>query len=171
MHYYIIKVWFSFDTMTKGYGMENNRLLFYHYKPIIMYAVAGTLSTLVNWITYASCTHILPIASRHALVTTSNVTAWGITLAFSYLFYKNWVFESKTNTAHELFREIASFTGTRIITGLIEIFGFPFLVALGMNHTVAGITGFAAKIWITVIVTIVNYIMSKVFVFKNTNNI
>lgn len=146
--------------------MESYRHLFYKYKQLFMYAVAGVLSTLVNWVTYASCTNILPIESSGTRITVSNVTAWGITLAFSYVFYKNWVFESKTNSRHELIREMLSFAGARLITGILEIFGVPALVAIGMDHTILGIEGFAAKIWVTTIVTVLNYLFSKRFVFK-----
>ncbi len=141
-------------------------IFFEKHKSLIMYTISGVLSTLVNWVTYASCTNILPIVSYHDLILVSNFIAWGVTLAFSYVFYKNWVFESQTNSLHELFWEMISFAGARLLTGLIEIFGVPFLVKLGVNRTIFGIKGFAAKIWVTIVVTVLNYFFSKNFVFK-----
>ena len=146
--------------------MEACKHFFYKHKPLIMYTVAGALSTLVNWVTYACCTNILPIPSSKILITTSNIIAWFVTLIFAYVFYKNWVFESKTDSLHDLMRELLSFTGARLVTGVIEVFGVPFLVALGMDHTIMGVQGFAAKICVTLIVTILNYVFSKMFVFK-----
>ena len=140
---------------------------FEKYKSMIMYVVSGALSTLVNWVTYASCTNILPITSSHELILASNIIAWTVTLVFSYIFYKNWVFESQTNSIQELFLEMLSFTGARLFTGFIEIFGVPFLVGLGIDRTIYGVEGFVAKIWVTIVVTILNYFFSKNFVFKN----
>lgn len=142
------------------------RLFFQKNKQYIMYAVAGILSTLVNWIAYACCMNILSDEMADYQITISNSFAWVITLAFSYVFYKNWVFESKTNSRHDLIREMLSFTGARLITGVIEVFGLPLLVSLGMDSTVLGVRGLAAKIWITLIVTVLNYFLSKRFVFR-----
>lgn len=142
------------------------RLFFQKNKQYIMYAVAGILSTLVNWIAYACCMNILSDEMADYQITISNSFAWIITLAFSYVFYKNWVFESKTNSRHDLIREMLSFTGARLITGVIEVFGLPLLVSLGMDSTVLGVWGLAAKIWITLIVTVLNYFLSKRFVFR-----
>ena len=147
--------------------METRKHYFEQHRTIIMYSLAGISSTLVNWMSYAACTHILTLPSSKMVITLSNCIAWFVTLAFSYVFYKNWVFESKTTTRHALFKEMASFTGPRSLTGLIEIFGVPFLASFGMQQTVFGIQGFAAKVWVTLLVTILNYIFSKRFVFKS----
>ena len=43
----------------------------------------------------------------------------------------------------------------------------PALVAIGLNQTIFGIDGMVSKVLVSVVVVILNYILSKLFVFKN----
>jgi len=142
--------------------------LFYKYKEIIMYVIAGGLTTLVNWIAYAACTNVLPIKNTETLILFSNAIAWIAAVLFAYIANKRWVFESKTDSLSELVKELISFIGARLLTGLMEIFGVPLLVVLGLNQTIWGIEGFLAKILVSVLVTVLNYVFGKLFVFRKT---
>lgn len=144
--------------------------LFYKYKEIILYIIAGGLTTLVNWIVYAACTNILPVRNTEKLILVSNTIAWIAAVLFAYIANKCWVFESKTSSMSELIKEFISFIGTRLLTGLMEIFGVPLLVILGLNQTIFDIEGFLAKILVSVIVTVLNYVFGKLFIFKKTKH-
>lgn len=140
--------------------------LLHKYREIITYIIAGGLTTLLNWVVYAVCTGILPIKNTEKLILFSNTAAWIIAVVFAYFVNKHWVFESRTHSASELLKEFLSFVGSRLFTGLLEILGVPLLVLLGMNQTVFDIEGFLSKILVSIIVTILNYVFSKLFVFK-----
>ncbi len=140
--------------------------LFYKYKEIITYIIAGGLTTIVNWVVYAACTNFLPIESTEQLILFSNIAAWILAVLFAYIINKQWVFESKTHSFIELLREFTGFIGSRLFTGLLEILGVPLLVILGMNQTFFGIEGFLSKVLVSILVTILNYVFSKLFIFK-----
>lgn len=140
--------------------------LFYKYKEIIMYIFTGGLTTLVNWISYAVCTHLIPIKNTEQLILISNIIAWILAVLFAYVANKHLVFASKTNSFSGLLKELTGFIGSRLFTGLIEILGPSLLVRLGLNQTLFGTEGFLAKILVSVIVVILNYVLSKLFVFK-----
>lgn len=140
--------------------------LFYKYKEIITYIIAGGLTTIVNWAVYAACTNALPIKNTERLILFSNIAAWIFAVLFAYIINKWWVFESKTHSFIELSREFIGFIGSRLCTGLLEILGVPLLVILGMNQTFFGIEGFLSKVLVSIIVTILNYVFSKLFIFK-----
>lgn len=140
--------------------------LFHKYKEIIMYIITGGLTTLVNWIAYAACTHLLPIKNTEHLILISNIAAWILAVLFAYVTNKHWVFQSKTNSIYELFKELAGFIGSRLFTGFVEIFGTSLLVRFGLNQTLFGTEGFLAKIIVSVVVVILNYVLSKLFIFK-----
>ena len=141
--------------------------LFYKYKEIIMYIITGGLTTLVNWISYAACTHFLPIKNTEQLILFSNIIAWILAVLFAYVTNKHWVFESKTHSFSGLLKELAGFIGSRLFTGLLEIFGTSLLVRLGLNQTLFKTKGFLAKILVSIIVVILNYVISKLLIFKN----
>ena len=54
----------------------------------------------------------------------------------------------------------------RIFTGIIEVFGTPLLVKLGVTGTIFGIKGMVSKVTISVVVIILNYVLSKLVIFK-----
>ena len=66
-----------------------------------------------------------------------------------------------------MFPELLKFFGARIVTGLVEIIGLPLLVYVGLNQTIFGVDGFVAKILISIIVIVLNYVFSKILIFKN----
>ncbi len=140
--------------------------LFIKYKEIILYIIVGGLTTLVNWIVYAPCTHLLPIKTEGQLVLVSNIIAWVASILFAYFANKMWVFKSKTKGIKELTKEFTAFVGARLLTGIIEIIGVPFLVTIGLNQTLLGIEGAISKVVVSVVVIVLNYVFSKVFIFK-----
>ena len=63
-------------------------------------------------------------------------------------------------------REFAEFVGGRLVSLLVEVQGEDYLVKHGFSRSVMGITGGAAKIVITVVVILINYLMSKFLGFS-----
>ncbi|MBR6651475.1 MAG: GtrA family protein [Clostridia bacterium] len=136
--------------------------LFQKYREIIMYLIFGVSTTLVNWIVYTVLVSML-----NAGVTLSNGIAWFAAVSFAYITNKLYVFESKSWKASVLIREVLSFFGARIASGVFEIFLPAFLMKIGLDQAIFGIEGFAAKIVVSILVIVLNYIFSKLFVFKS----
>ena len=120
----------------------------------IAYAVAGVLTTIVNFISLeAFCRMGIP-----TLI--SNAIAWVIAVTFAYIVNKINVFQSRSNDAKDEAVKISKFFGLRLITLAIEQLGLLiFVVWLGFYRLMI-------KAFLAVIVIIFNYIFSKMFIFK-----
>lgn len=136
--------------------------LFEKYREIIMYLIFGVSTTLVNWIVYT-----LLVSIAKADVTLANGIAWFSAVIFAYITNKLYVFESKSWKVSVLVHEIISFFGARIASGVFEIFLPALLMKIGLDQAILGIEGFAAKLVVSILVIVLNYIFSKLFVFKN----
>lgn len=129
------------------------------YRQMIVYLVVGGMTTFVNWAIYALCVDGLGI-------TPANGIAWIGAVIFAFVTNKQLVFESKTWEAKVVLREGLLFISGRVVTGVLEIVLVPALVALGLNQTIFGITGMVSKVLVSVVVLILNFLFSKLFIFK-----
>ena len=135
--------------------------LFRKYRELIVYFIVGCMTTLVNWAVYAAGVEWL-----HWSVAVANAVAWIAAVAFAYIANKIWVFQSFNWSPAFVLREVVLFVSARVLTGLIEIAGVPLLVKLGMDQELFGVKGMWAKILVSVIVLILNYVFSKLIIFK-----
>ena len=166
--------------------MEKIKQLFVKYKEIILYIIFGVLTTLVNWVTYAIVEPLIS-AGMHGdetmftmfgmtityttfAIFIANFIAWVAGVAFAFVTNKIWVFESKSWKPSVALKELWLFVAARLITGALEWVGVPLLAALGLDQTIVifgkEIEGFIAKIIVSVIVIILNYVFSKLIIFK-----
>lgn len=130
--------------------------LFEKYKQTILYLIFGVLSTIVNIVTYVVCTRHLNI---EFLI--SNWLAWLAAVLFAYITNKFFVFESKETNIKFLIKEFSSFISCRILSGIIEmIFMYIMISLMSLND-------FIVKIITNVVVVILNFIFSKLIIFKN----
>lgn len=142
--------------------MKKIQELFRKYKEIIMYLIFGVGTTAVNWIIYT----LLVVLGEEVNLTFANIIAWVGAVAFAYITNKLWVFESKSWNPKIVWKELGMFLSARMFSGVFEIGVFPILVRMGMNQAIFGVEGMLAKIVIGVLVIILNYIFSKLLVFK-----
>lgn len=131
------------------------------YKEIIMYLIFGVATTVVNWVIYALLINIIRID-----MTLSNAVAWIGAVIFAYITNKIYVFESHTNGLKDTGKEIFSFFSARLLSGVVEIIAPSILYKIGLNQSILGIKGFAAKIVVSIVVVIMNYVLSKLWVFR-----
>ncbi len=126
------------------------------YKDFILYAVFGVLTTLVNMTVYWVLAHIFKVR-----VMPSTICAWVAAVLFAYVTNRKWVFHSKAHATGEIIREVVSFFTCRILTGIVD-WGcmLLFVAQLHMDDVVIK---FAAN----VLVIILNYIASKLIIFKH----
>lgn len=125
------------------------------YWDILSYLFFGGLTTLVNFIVYYPCFNWLSLSA-----TVSNVIAWMAAVAFAYLTNKPFVFRSHDWSWGTVGPELAKFVGCRVGSGLIETAALFILVDL------LGWNGNVIKLVLAVVVVILNYVGSKLLVFK-----
>ena len=139
---------------------------FLKYKEIIMYLIMGGLTTLVSWGTYSLFAWIVPIANQDLLVLTANALSWLLAMTFAYVTNKIWVFESKSWERHFLLKEFGLFVSARLLTGIFEVVAVPGLVWLGCDQSILGVPGMLSKIIVSIIVVLLNYVFSKLIIFR-----
>ncbi len=125
------------------------------YREIISYLFFGVCTTLVNFIIYFACTKIFGV--NYLL---SNAISWIGAVAFAYVTNRIWVFKSKTKGIRAVFKEITTFVSCRIVSGIMDmLIMFVGVDLLGISD---GITKFATQ----VVVVVLNYIFSKLIIFR-----
>ena len=126
------------------------------YKSVILYLVFGFLTTVVNIVAY----YLLDLNGLFNTVINTSI-AWVVAVIFAYVTNKKWVFESKVEGFKDNFKEMMSFFGCRIATGLMDVgIMFVFVDLLGYDDMII-------KIASNVLVVILNYVGSKLLVFRN----
>ena len=131
---------------------DNHTSWFNKCREVLMYLLFGGLTTLVNILSF----FILRKLSVSVYI--SNLIAWVVAVLFAFITNKLFVFESKDKSKSG--KELISFFGFRILSLGVDM-GAMYLLLQVIN------TGEVfAKIFANVIVIILNYIFSKLFVFK-----
>ena len=125
----------------------------------ITYGIAGVSTTIVNFIAYHLFCNVLGIPNLIA-----NAIAWVIAVSFAYVVNARWVFQDKQEDAANESKKIAKFFGARVVTFGVEEVGMFLLVDVlhGPNLMMKAV--------VAVLVIILNYIFSKLFVFTKKNN-
>ncbi|MBE7005485.1 MAG: GtrA family protein [Ruminococcaceae bacterium] len=125
------------------------------YKSVILYGIFGVITTLINVATYHVCFRSLGISN-----VISTIIAWVVAVTFAFLTNKSFVFNSRSWEKKAVIHEGLMFFGCRIGTGVIEVgMMYAFVDLLGLNGTVM-------KMITNVIVIVLNYVFSKLYVFK-----
>jgi len=138
------------------------KVLILQYWEVLSYLLFGVLTTVVNYLVYLPVYNLLGLSAA-----VSNAIAWVVAVAFAYVTNKIWVFHSKVKEPAAVLKEAAKFVSSRAATGVLEVLGVPFLILLGMDQKIFGIDGMLAKMVVSVIVVIANYVLSKWLVFNN----
>lgn len=124
----------------------------------IVYVIFGVLTTAVNYISYWFLRSKLEIPFLIA-----NTIAWIISVLFAFITNKLVVFESKSFKIKLLLFEFVSFVGARILSFLFEEAFLAITTHFKVNE-------YLSKAIAGIIVIIINYFLSKFFIFKNKNN-
>ena len=148
--------------------MSKIKELWLKYKEVILYLVFGVLTTIVSWGSYALFEMSLGtfITDTIILSSVANVLSWIVAVLFAFITNKLWVFESKSSKGIVVIKELGTFVGSRLLTGVLEWVGVPLLMLIGLDQDIFGIEGMLAKVLISVIVVILNYVLSKLLVFR-----
>ena len=137
--------------------------LFKKYQEPILYIAFGVLTTLVNILVYYL---LADIASIYYLI--ANVIAWVASVLFAFVTNKLFVFESKSWKGTVVLSEMGGFFLARVATGIMDMVLMWLLIDVsplgGMNFILSG--EMLAKILVNVVVIALNYIASKLWIFR-----
>ncbi len=131
-------------------------------KEVLLYLFFGALTTAVSFLTAGLSKMALEALSATSVIVASGSTvfSWICSVTFAYITNRIWVFESEATGAKNILAEAASFYGGRLFTLLTE----TFMMTLG--NSVLRINYWVCKIVANVVVLILNYVISKLLVFR-----
>lgn len=159
--------------------MKTLRKLFEKHREIIAYLFWGVMTTLVSWASYALFALLFRgVTAQPRLfgltvsvqVFLASLLSWVCAVLFAYVTNKLWVFRSRSWASSVVVPEILKFFSARAATGVLEIAAVPLLTAAGLDQTIFGIDGMLAKGIVTFVVILLNYILSKLIVFRNSRS-
>ena len=122
---------------------------------LVSYLFVGVATTVVNYIVYYLATRVLSMG-----VMAGTWTAWVAAVAFGYVANKAFVFHTHCDSALALLREAAGFFSMRLVSLGMET------VLMYLTVTVLGLNDLVMKLVINIVVIILNYVFSKLFIFK-----
>lgn len=123
-------------------------------REIITYLIAGVLTTAVNFAVSYLFYDILKVNEN---ITTA--IAWVVAVSFAYVVNNVWVFRQGNEGGKREAVKAGKFFTARLLTLAIEWGGMFWLV------TCMEVSFWLVKIPLAVIVTILNYVFSKLFIF------
>lgn len=120
---------------------------------VIRYLFFGGCTTLVNMVSFY-CLRKLGVTLNLA-----NFISIILAILFAYIVNAKFVFQSDWDDAGEICRSFIKFISARAVTMVIEIAGVWLLVDIMRLKEMFG------KLWIQLLIILLNYVFSKVFVF------
>lgn len=121
---------------------------------VILYAVFGVLTTVVNLVTFYVLFNLFHINENIA-----NTVAVILAILFAYFTNKDFVFHSEAKLVKEKFKEFLKFISGRAFTMVLELVGGALLFLTPIPQMIS-------KLFITIIIIILNFFISKFFAFK-----
>ena len=120
----------------------------------ILYGIFGVLTSLLNIVLFKA---LLMLSVEYKI---ANFFTLIVVKLAAYICNKNFVFQSRTGSWIELIKEFGRFVIARGATMLIDYFGLIALVEL------CNFDKMISKVFITVLVIVINYFVGKKHVFK-----
>ncbi len=135
--------------------MEKLVGLFNKYREVIDYLFFGVLATVVNLVVYFVCADVF-----HWNYMIANALSWLAAVLFAYVTNRTWVFKSSVTGFKGIMSEMSKFVGCRVFSGVID------MAIMFVSVSLIGIPDSWAKIITQVVVVVLNYIFSKLIIFK-----
>ena len=140
--------------------MEKMKELCIKHREIIVYLIVGVMTTVFAWairflwniVFYAGTAHPLPVQT-----TILTIVEFIAGVSFAYPTNRKWVFRS---TNPNILKEAAGFVSARLTTLAIQM--LLNLVIINLLH----VNFYVATVVIGIIVVILNYVFSKLLVFR-----
>ncbi len=137
--------------------IEKIKALCAKYEEIIAYLIVGVLNTIVSWGAWFALAYTVMDPQIVWQNVALSIVSWVVGVLFGYVMNRKYVFKS---TEPNVLKEFLQFTGGRVSTGILD----PVMMVLLVN--ILHINEAFSKIFVSVLVMIGNYVLSKLFVFK-----
>jgi putative flippase GtrA len=132
---------------------------FLKYREIILYIFFGGCTTVVNVVLYFISTRWFGFG-----IVGSTLLAWWVSVLFAYITNRILVFRSHNTEIRAILFEFAFFVACRLLTGILDVLiMYLFVDRLGFHDLIM-------KFLSNLIVILVNYIASRLFIFKKHSN-
>lgn len=147
--------------------------------------IAFVKSEVFSYLFFGGCTTLINIAVFQLFYAAlgiptliSNAIAWVASVAFAYVTNRLFVFHSEVHSTKGILREISAFVGARLFSLLfdelimwlmVDVMGYiaaERLTARLLSCEVQDAKSLIAKLCANVVVVILNFIFSKLFIFK-----
>lgn len=143
--------------------MEKIKELCIKHREILVYLIVGVMTTVFAWairflwniVFYAGTAHPLPVQT-----TILTIVEFIAGVSFAYPTNRKWVFRS---TNPNILKEAAGFVSARLTTLAIQM--LLNLAIINLLH----VNFYVATVVIGIIVVILNYVFSKLLVFRKKN--
>ncbi|MFK7723794.1 GtrA family protein [Pilosibacter sp. HC1M1C21] len=127
------------------------------YGEIVRYLIVGILTTIVSLGTYYGCVFTFLNPENALQLQLANILSWIIAVTFAYAMSRIYVFQSKQEN---ILREMAAFYSSRLLTLFMD------MAIMFIMVTLCRVNDKLAKLVVQVVVTVANYVFSKIFVFR-----
>ena len=135
--------------------VKKMKALIVQYWEVLSYLIFGVLTTVGNYLVYLPVYNLLGLSAA-----LSNAIAWVVAVAFAYLTNKPFVFKSHDWSAKTVIPELTKFVGCRVASGAAET------LILLVTVDILCWNGNIWKLVTSVLVVVMNYIASKLVVFR-----
>lgn len=151
-----------FDRIMSIGFLKKFQPLYAKNKEMLLYLFFGVLTTAFSFLTAGASKVILEIFtdSTDIVATVSTVFSWICAVTFAYITNRIWVFESTARGGKAVFSEAVSFYGGRVFTLLVE------MGMMWVGYSLLGFNYWITKVAANIVVLILNYVISKLVVFK-----
>lgn len=129
------------------------------HEQIIRYVIVGGLTTVVSLLSYFALTATLLDPEDPRELQVANIISWILSVIFAFFTNKKYVFKSKEKN---ITKQMAEFFLSRASTLLMDMLIMFILV------TIVGLNDGISKLIVQFVVLILNYILSKFFVFSKS---
>ncbi|MEE5989763.1 MAG: GNAT family N-acetyltransferase [Lachnospiraceae bacterium] len=135
--------------------------IYFSKKEAFDYLITGGLTTVLNWIVYILCAYVVLVSfipGKIERYNISNVIAWIAAVLFAYVTNRIFVFHSDKTGFIPVMKEFMAFVGARVASFVVEQVLFMLSVYV--------MSDIVAKLIIGIVVIILNYVFSKLWIFK-----
>ena len=130
--------------------------LYKKFEEIVNYLIVGVLTTIVSWAAYALCKLVMDVDNA-VMMQIAVIIRWVAGVVFGYFTNRRFVFKSKNP---DMLKEAAGFASSRLVTLFLDMF------VMWLLPTIFHVNDWIATFISAVLVTVMNYILSKFIVFR-----
>lgn len=139
--------------------IEKIKKIYNKYEEILSYLFFGVLTTVVSFSTYLLFANTFLAEKSDLDIQIANVLSWICAVTFAYITNRIFVFKSKVKGKKQV-KEIINFVLARVASLIID------MAMMYILYSLMHIDDTIAKIIVQFIVVAMNYIFSKLIIFK-----